>query len=79
VIATSTKVDISAVDVAKYSDAYFKREVTKKKKGESQFFEAEKEVRLFHGPIKDRNYYQRSKLLDLNLVLLDIFCLFLPL
>ncbi|CAK9870054.1 unnamed protein product [Sphagnum jensenii] len=43
VIATSTKVDISAVDVAKYSDAYFKREVTKKKKGESQFFEAEKE------------------------------------
>jgi hypothetical protein len=45
VIATSTKVDISALDVVKYSDGYFKREVTKKKKGESQFFEAEKEVR----------------------------------
>jgi large subunit ribosomal protein L6e len=62
VIATSTKVDISAVDVAKYSDAYFKREVTKKKKGESQFFEAEKEVRLFHGPIKDKNYCMLSLL-----------------
>jgi ribosomal protein L14E/L6E/L27E len=45
VIATSTKVDIAVLDVAKYSDGYFKREVTKKKKGESQFFEAEKEVR----------------------------------
>lgn len=44
VIATSTKVDVSSVDVAKYADAYFKREVTKKKKGESEFFEAEKEV-----------------------------------
>ena len=42
VIATSTKVDVSSVDVAKYADAYFKREVTKK--GESEFFEAEKEV-----------------------------------
>jgi len=44
VIATSTKVDVSSVDVAKYADAYFKREVTKKKKGESEFFEAEKET-----------------------------------
>lgn len=46
VIATSTKVDISSVDVAKYADAYFKRAVTKTKKGESEFFEAEKEVIL---------------------------------
>jgi large subunit ribosomal protein L6e len=44
VIATSTKIDISSVDVAKHSDSYFKREVTKKKKGESEFFEAEKDV-----------------------------------
>ena len=44
VIATSTKVDISSVDVAKYGDAYFKRAVAKTKKGESEFFEAEKEV-----------------------------------
>lgn len=44
VIATSTKLDITSVDVTKYADAYFKREVTKKKKGESEFFEAEKEV-----------------------------------
>jgi len=43
VIATSTKIDISSVDVAKYADSYFKREVTKKKKGESEFFEAEKD------------------------------------
>jgi len=43
VIATSTKLDITSVDVTKYADAYFKREVTKKKKGESEFFEAEKE------------------------------------
>ncbi|KAG0620698.1 hypothetical protein M758_4G236400 [Ceratodon purpureus] len=43
VIATSTKIDISSVDVTKYSDAYFKRAVTKAKKGESEFFEAEKE------------------------------------
>ncbi|CAM6112899.1 unnamed protein product [Calypogeia fissa] len=43
VIATSTKLDIGSVDVSKYTDAYFKREVEKKKKGESEFFEAEKE------------------------------------
>jgi len=43
VIATSTKLDIGSVDVSKYTDAYFKREVVKKKKGESEFFEAEKE------------------------------------
>lgn len=48
VIATSTKVDIASVDVAKYSDAYFKRAVTKTKKGESEFFEAEKEVQSIH-------------------------------
>ena len=46
VIATSTKIDISSIDVAKYSDSYFKKEVAKKKKGESEFFEAEKEVSL---------------------------------
>jgi large subunit ribosomal protein L6e len=43
VIATSTKVDISSADVSKYTDEYFKREVEKKKKGESEFFEAEKD------------------------------------
>ena len=46
VIATSTKIDISSVDVAKHGDAYFKRAVTKSKKGESEFFEAEKEVSI---------------------------------
>lgn len=46
VIATSTKIDISSVDVAKHSDSYFKKEVTKKKKGESEFFEAEKDVSI---------------------------------
>ncbi|KAH7291547.1 hypothetical protein KP509_29G021300 [Ceratopteris richardii] len=43
VIATSTKLDISSIDVSKISDAYFKKEVEKKKKGEATFFEAEKE------------------------------------
>eukprot|EP00250_Pteridium_aquilinum_P001565 c11756_g1_i1 orf=163-855(+) len=43
VIATSTKIDVSSVDAGKISDSYFKREVAKKKKGESEFFEAEKE------------------------------------
>lgn len=45
VIATSTKVDISGVNMQKFDDAYFakKAEKKKKKKGESEFFEAEKE------------------------------------
>lgn len=45
VIATSTKVDISGVNVEKFDDKYFAKEVAeKKKKGEGEFFEAEKEV-----------------------------------
>lgn len=45
VIATSTKVDISGVNVEKFDDKYFAKEVTKKtKKGEREFFEEEKEV-----------------------------------
>ncbi|MBA0781738.1 hypothetical protein Gotri_002630 [Gossypium trilobum] len=45
VIATSTKVDISGVNVEKFDDKYFAKEVEKKKKkGEGEFFEAEKEV-----------------------------------
>ncbi|KAK1386675.1 60S ribosomal protein L6 [Heracleum sosnowskyi] len=44
VIATSTKVDISGVNVEKFDDKYFAKEVTKKnKKGEGEFFEAEKD------------------------------------
>ncbi|GMP71401.1 hypothetical protein CsSME_00029826 [Camellia sinensis var. sinensis] len=43
-IATSTKVDISGVNVEKFDDKYFARQVEKKKKkGEGEFFEAEKE------------------------------------
>ena len=45
VIATSTKVDIAGVNVEKFGDKYFSKEVhQKKKKGEGEFFEAEKEV-----------------------------------
>ena len=45
VIGTSTKVDISGVNVEKFDDKYFSKEVQKKKKkGEGEFFEAEKEV-----------------------------------
>jgi large subunit ribosomal protein L6e len=44
VIGTSTKVDISGVNVEKYDDKYFAKEAKKKKeKGEGQFFESEKE------------------------------------
>ncbi|XP_031492176.1 60S ribosomal protein L6-like [Nymphaea colorata] len=44
VIATSTKVDISGVNVEKFDDKYFAKETQKKKKKtEGQFFEANKE------------------------------------
>ncbi|GAA0187267.1 ribosomal protein [Lithospermum erythrorhizon] len=44
VIATSTKLDISAVNVEKFDDKYFAKKVEKKKsKGEGEFFEADKE------------------------------------
>jgi len=47
VIATSTKIDVSAVNVDKFDDKYFSKESSKKKKkGEGEFFEAEKEVGL---------------------------------
>lgn len=45
VIATSTKIDISGVNLDKFDDRYFAKEVeNKKKKTEGEFFEAEKEV-----------------------------------
>ncbi len=44
VIATSTKVDITGVNVEKFDDKYFAKQVDKKKKkGEGEFFEADKE------------------------------------
>ena len=44
VIATSTKIDVSAVNVDKFDDKYFSKEANKKtKKGEGEFFEADKE------------------------------------
>lgn len=47
VIGTSTKVDVSGVNVDKIDDKYFAKEAQKKKKkGEGEFFEAEKEVGL---------------------------------
>nr|XP_027088202.1 60S ribosomal protein L6-3-like [Coffea arabica] len=46
VIGTSTKVDISGVSVDKFDDKYFAKQVEKKKKkGEGEFFEAEKEAK----------------------------------
>lgn len=45
VIGTSTKVDISSVDVSKYDDKYFAKQLEKKKKkGENEFFASDKEV-----------------------------------
>lgn len=47
VIGTSTKVDISSVNADKFDDKYFSKESQKKtKKGEGEFFEADKEVCL---------------------------------
>ncbi|OVA06372.1 60S ribosomal protein L6E [Macleaya cordata] len=44
VIGTSTKIDISGVNVEKFDDKYFTKQAEKKKKkGEGEFFEAEKE------------------------------------
>ncbi|KAK7399468.1 hypothetical protein VNO78_10651 [Psophocarpus tetragonolobus] len=43
VIATSTNVDVSAVNVDSFDDKYFTKEIQKQKKGEGEFFEAEKE------------------------------------
>ncbi|EPS67805.1 hypothetical protein M569_06970, partial [Genlisea aurea] len=44
VIGTSTKIDISGVDIEKFDDKYFaKKKEKKKKKGENEFFESEKE------------------------------------
>jgi hypothetical protein len=46
-IATSTKVDISGVNLDKFDDKYFAKEAQKKKKkGEGEFFESDKEVGL---------------------------------
>ncbi|XP_038977149.1 60S ribosomal protein L6-like [Phoenix dactylifera] len=45
VIGTSTKIDISGVDVEKFDDKYFTKENKKKtNKSESEFFDTEKEV-----------------------------------
>ncbi|KAL9249401.1 Large ribosomal subunit protein eL6-like protein [Drosera capensis] len=48
VIATSTKVDISGVNVEKFDDKYFSKKADKKKniKEEAEFFEAERKARL---------------------------------
>ncbi|KAF2319429.1 hypothetical protein GH714_015762 [Hevea brasiliensis] len=44
VIATSTKVDVSGINVDKFDDKYFAKQAEKKKKkGEGEFFESEKE------------------------------------
>lgn len=51
VIGTSTKVNIDGVNIEKFDDKYFAKEVEKKKKkGEGEFFEAEKDVSLPHLP-----------------------------
>jgi large subunit ribosomal protein L6e len=43
VIATSTKVELPALDLAKFTDSYFKATETKKKAGEEKFFDAEQQ------------------------------------
>jgi len=63
VIATSTKADISKVDLAQFEDKYFKATEKKtSKKGESEFFESEPEkkvlsilAKLYHRPRHQKN------------------------
>jgi large subunit ribosomal protein L6e len=43
VIATSTKVALPQLDLAKFTDAYFKATETKKKAGEDKFFDTEQQ------------------------------------
>jgi Ribosomal protein L6e len=49
VLATSTKVNISSVDVSKFEDEYFMKQKKKKKtkKTEGEFFKSDEEVFLF--------------------------------
>ena len=44
VIATSTKVDLSGMDVSKFDDAYFKKTETKSKSSEDKFFKKEEKT-----------------------------------
>ena len=41
VIATSTKVDVSGIDVTPYNDAFFARDTPKKGDGEQEFFQGD--------------------------------------
>lgn len=61
VIATSTKVDLPALDLAKYTDSYFKSEEqkNKKKKGEDEFFKADTQKKELSA-----EYVQNQKDLD---------------
>ncbi|CAA3005323.1 60S ribosomal L6-like [Olea europaea subsp. europaea] len=46
IVATSSKVDISGVNVEKFDDKYFAKQAEKKKKGETEFFGAEREKKM---------------------------------
>lgn len=68
VIATSTRVDISGVDVSKFNVAYFAREkASKSKKSEADFFNEEapkKEVKAER--VSDQKSIDRSLLAQIN-------------
>lgn len=51
VIATSTKVDVSCVDVSKFDDAYFAREKTEKKSDKEEFFDGAKAPEVRNTPL----------------------------
>jgi len=55
VIATSTKIDVSKVDVAKFTDSYFAKPAEdKKKKGEGEFFEEPEKKELSAEKVEDQ-------------------------
>ena len=60
VIATSTKLDVSTADVAKFDDAYFVTAKEKDTKGEEEFFEGEEEVRVGEGGQRRKESWERK-------------------
>eukprot|EP00244_Chara_vulgaris_P006052 TRINITY_DN231_c0_g1_i2.p1 TRINITY_DN231_c0_g1~~TRINITY_DN231_c0_g1_i2.p1 ORF type:complete len:233 (+),score=63.21 TRINITY_DN231_c0_g1_i2:204-902(+) len=64
VIATSTKMDISSLDVSKFNDAYFKKETSKKKRGENEFFQTDEAKKELPAEKKDDQKAVDGKLLE---------------
>lgn len=65
VIATSTKIEITGLDVSKIEDKQFVKEKTKGKKGEGEFFEDGEEKKGLPAELKDAQTAVESHLMPL--------------